>query len=215
VGLAADNVYDTLLSELLSGMYPAGFRIREEDVAARIGTSRTPVREALRRLHAEGLIDLPANRGAIVADSAIHKLDDLFEVRALLEGYGAERAATRRSDADLAGMRALCDQMEELAAKEAFGELTTVNVTFHRSIQAAAGIEALIGMLPGLMVTPLVRETFRHYRHEELARSMSQHRELVSALERGDGAWAKAVMCAHLYAAKASLRDQITQPPGQ
>lgn len=106
-------------------------------------------------------------------------------------------------------MRVLCDRMEHLAAGTEYAELTVLNVTFHRAIQAAAGTERLLGMLPGLMVAPLVRETFRHYRPGELARSMAQHRELVSALEQGDPLWAKSIMCGHLYAAKASLKQQL------
>lgn len=211
MGLAADKVYEALLADLLAGLYPAGHRIREEEVAAQTGTSRTPVREAFRRLHAEGLIDLPPNRGAIVSESPIYELDDLFEVRAMLEGFGAERAATRRTDADVAAMRELCDQMEAHAARGEFAELTGLNVTFHRAIQSAARTERLLGTLPALMVAPLVRETFRHFAPDELSRSMAQHREIVTALEQGDGAWAKSVMSAHLFAAKASLKQQFAE----
>jgi DNA-binding GntR family transcriptional regulator len=206
VGLASDLAYEALLADILAGTIPPGDRIREEEVAERVGTSRTPVREALRRLHAEGLVELPPHRGAIVQPT-MYELDELFEIRALLEGYGAERAAARRTDADLAAMLEVCERMEAVvAAGVDVAELTPLNMAFHRQVQGAAGTARLLGMLPGLMVSPLVREIFRHYTPAELTRSMAQHREVVDALAARDGAWAKSVMCAHLYAGRAALQ---------
>lgn len=215
MGLASDRAYEALLADLIAGTYPVGHRIREAEVAARVGISRTPVREALRRLHAEGLVDIPPNRGAIVVQSEMYELEELFELRALLEGYGAERAAARRTGEDLAAMLELCDSMDAVVAHgDGVAELTSLNVAFHRRVQVAAGTERLLGMLPGLTVSPLVRETFRHYTPAELSRSMAQHRELVEAMTVGDGVWAKAVMSAHLYAGRASLLRLQREGPG-
>lgn len=205
MGLASDLAYEALVSDILSGVYPIGHRIREEEVAARVGTSRTPVREALRRLHAEGLVDLPPHRGAVV-QASMYQIEELYDLRALLEGYGAERAAANRGDDDLAELERLCEQMEAVVAGGTeFGELTTLNLAFHRQVQVAAGIERLLGSLPGLTVGPLVKETFRHYSEVELSRSMRQHREVVDALESRDAAWARSVMTAHIHAGRAVL----------
>lgn len=214
MGLASDLAYEAVLADIIAGTYPVGHRIREEEVAARVGVSRTPVREALRRLHAEGLVDLPPHRGAVV-QSDMYELEELFELRALLEGYGAERAAARRGPADLATLSGLCDSMDALVeAGDSLAELTALNVAFHRAVQVAAGTARLLGMLPGLTVSPLVRETFRHYTPVELARSMNQHRELVDALTVGDPAWARSVIRAHLYAGRAALLRVQREAPG-
>jgi DNA-binding GntR family transcriptional regulator len=136
----------------------------------------------------------------------MHEMEELFELRALLEGYGAERAALHRSESDLEVLGELCDQMDAVVASgRDVGELTPLNMAFHRQVQAAAGIERLLGMLPGLMVSPLVRQTFRHYTPTELTRSMAQHREVLDALAARDSAWARSVMCAHLFAGRAAL----------
>lgn len=205
MGLASDLAYEALVSDILSGAYPIGHRIREEEVAARVGTSRTPVREALRRLNAEGLVDLPPHRGAVV-QASMYQIEELYDLRALLEGYGAERAAARRGDEDLETLLRLCDEMDAVVAGgTAYAELTSLNLAFHRQVQVAAGVERLLGALPGLTVGPLVRETFRHYSEVELSRSMRQHRELVEALTTRDGAWARSVMSAHIHAGRAVL----------
>jgi DNA-binding GntR family transcriptional regulator len=215
VGLASDLAYEALLADILAGTIPPGHRIREEEVAERVGTSRTPVREALRRLHAEGLVDLPPHRGAIV-QPAMYELDELFDIRALLEGYGAERAAARRTDDHLAALVEVCDRMEAVvAAGTDVAELTPLNMAFHREVQVAAGTERLLGLLPGLIVSPLVREIFRHYTPAELARSMAQHREVIDALAARDAAWARSVMCAHLYAGRAALQRLQQEVAGQ
>jgi DNA-binding GntR family transcriptional regulator len=205
VSLASEHAYEALVADILSGVFPIGHRIREEEVAARVGTSRTPVREALRRLTAEGLVDLQPHRGAVVR-SSMYQIEELYELRALIEGYGAGRAAGRRQESDLAGLGELCDRMDAVVERGAdMGEITQLNLAFHRQVQVAAGIDRIVGALPGLTVGPLVRETFRHYTPAELTRSMRQHRELVEAMAARDGEWARSVMAAHIYAGRAAL----------
>jgi DNA-binding GntR family transcriptional regulator len=205
VGLASDLAYEALLTDILAGTIPIGRRIREEEVAAQVGVSRTPVREALRRLQAEGLVELFPHRGAVV-QAALYELDELFELRALVEGFAAERAAARRTDEDLDSLTELCDRMEAVVAdREDPKQLTSLNMAFHRQVQAAAGIQRVLTLAPSLMLGPLVRETFRHYTEPELTRSMRQHREVVEALTLRDAAWARSVMCAHLYAGRSVL----------
>ncbi len=214
MSLASELAYDALVSDILSGAYPIGHRIREEEVAARVGTSRTPVREALRRLNAEGLVDLQPHRGAVV-QTTMYQIEELYELRALVEGYGAAQAAGRRAEADLVELVELCDSMDAVVGRgEDMGELTALNLAFHRQIQVAAGIDRIVGALPGLAVGPLVRETFRHYAPQELARSMRQHRELVEAIAARDVEWARSVMSAHIYAGRAALLRLQKDVPG-
>lgn len=210
---AVARAYESLLNDILSGAYPVGGRLREEELAASIGTSRTPVREALRRLHAEGLVQVLPNRGAIVVDLSDEELDDLFELRFLLEGYGARRAATRATPEHVASLTRLCEEMEhclERTDAERFDDISRFNLEFHGTLHEAGGNPRLSPLISGLMVMPLVRRTFSRYSAEQLDRSFAHHRELVAAIEAQDPSWAEAVMHAHTSAGRSSLgvRDE-------
>jgi len=210
---AVERAYESVLSDILSGGHPAGSRLREEELAASIGMSRTPVREALRRLHAEGIVKVLPNRGAVVADLDDSDLDDIFELRALLEGYGARRAATSATDEQVSALSALCDEMEGNTARSRsrrFDEIARLNLEFHRTLHGAGGNARLAPLLSSVMLMPLVRHTFNRYTPEELARSFAHHRELISAISARDAVWAEAVMQAHMSAARSSLRRQYS-----
>ncbi len=103
---AAEKAYSAVRERILRGIYPPALRITEQEIADSTGVSRTPVREALRRLQAEGLVTVIANQGALVTEWSPHDTDDVFELRALLEPYGAARAATRNIMRASAGRRA-------------------------------------------------------------------------------------------------------------
>ena len=204
-----DRAYNALLAEILSGAYPVGGRLREEELAASIGISRTPVREALRRLHAEGLVEVLPRRGAIVARLEDSDLDDIFELRVLLEGYGARHAATRASADLVSVLSALCDAMDREVERGALDELSRLNLHFHRTVHEAGGNPRLVQLLSSLMLMPLIRHTFNAYSPEELTRSLAHHRELVAAIAARDATWAEGVMHSHVSAARSSLADDV------
>jgi len=206
---AVDLVYRAVRDGILSGTHPAGSRLPEEELAAAIGVSRTPVREALRRLHAEGLVEVLPIRGAVVARWADHDLDEIFELRTLLEGYGARRASERVIPAELETLSSLCDEMDRRLhqrTKRAYDEITELNLEFHQRIHRATGNKRLLVLLSNLIQVPIVHHNFHRYTPAELARSFSHHRELVDALGARDGDWAESVMHSHLRAARASLQ---------
>src|SRR5262249_33245033 len=102
---AVDKAYQTVRDRIVRGVYPASSRITEQEVAAVAGVSRTPVREALRKLHAEGLLEFVPHQGAIVTEWTSEDRDDVFELRALLESYGAARAARRMTSEGITELR--------------------------------------------------------------------------------------------------------------
>ena len=89
---AAERAYSAVRDGILQGRYNAGSRLTEQELAAAVGVSRTPVREALRRLHAEGLVEFEPNHGAVVALFELEDAEEIFELRALLEPISARRA---------------------------------------------------------------------------------------------------------------------------
>ncbi len=115
---AVDKAYHTVRERIVRGVYPASSRITEQEVAAVAGVSRTPVREALRKLHAEGLLEFVPHQGAIVTEWTHEDRDDVYELRAMLESYGAARAARRITGEGIAELRQLAeDQYHETLAK--------------------------------------------------------------------------------------------------
>lgn len=208
VALAVDRVYALLREGILEGRYEQGDRLGEAELAEDLGSSRTPVREALRRLEMEGLVEVLPHRGARVVEWAAEDLEEIYNLRMLLEGYAAAHAAPRISGKDLARLAELCDLMEEAAApgpRQDLDRRNELNDEFHGIVRAAAASKRLQSMLNSVVQLPLIVRTIHRYSHEDLARSEGHHRELAAALRAGDGPWAESVMRSHVLAAKTVL----------
>lgn len=210
-GTSSGSVYEVLRDDILRGEITAGTWLREGTVATQLGVSRTPVREALQRLHADGLVDLIPRRGAQVIRLSGEDVEASYDVRILLEGEAARRAA-EFGVADLEALRDKCETMERELRRDdnnSFDEITRLNMEFHRHIQEASCNKILPSLLSGIVQVSVVLHTFRHYTKSELRRSFAQHREIVDALEARDATWAMAAMHAHLLGARASLTRRL------
>jgi DNA-binding GntR family transcriptional regulator len=206
---AVDKAYRTVKEGIISGRYPGGARITEQEVAATSGVSRTPVREALRRLQAEGLVDFTPNFGAVVTVWTEADSDEVFELRAMLEAYGARRASRHASDEQLARLRELAEAQYRESIERRPGYLdriSEINNRFHHALQEAAASPRLTRVLSSLIEAPLVRKTFHVYTPEDLTRSAQHHLELCRALELRDADWASSVMSSHIHAARGALK---------
>jgi DNA-binding GntR family transcriptional regulator len=205
---AVDKAYHTVREGIVRGVYPASSRITEQEVAAVAGVSRTPVREALRKLHAEGLLEFVPHQGAIVTEWTHEDRDDVYELRAMLEAYGAARAARRITGDGIAELRQLADDQYHEALAKADGYLERVghlNSHFHRRIHEFAGSPRLVSALHSLIEAPMMLKTFATYHDEDLIRSASHHLEIVRALEARDGDWSSALMRSHILGARGTL----------
>jgi len=208
---AVDRVYALLRAAILNGDYQPGAKLSETELSEFTGSSRTPVREALRRLEAEGLVEVPPHRGARVASWARADLEEIYDLRMLLEGYAAQRAAERITPEAVDRMAELCDLIEAVAYPGPDQDLERVaelNTEFHGIARDAAANNRLVTMLNAVVQLPLVVRTFHRYSAVDLVRSCAHHRDLVSALRAGDGLWAQSVMRAHVLAAKAFLLEE-------
>jgi DNA-binding GntR family transcriptional regulator len=212
---ARELAYEVVQRGILSGEYRPGSWLREEDVAAAAGVSRTPVREALHRLQAEGLVQLLRHRGAVVVGWTAEDLDDMYDLRVMIEGYGVRRATGQRDKVDFAALYAICDEIDQLlpeADEEGRQRLGELCIDFHTILQRGSGNRQLMAILPTLLATPFVREAFHHHTHADLERSFAQHREILEAMEAGDADWAEGIMRAHLRHGRQSLRRMERHP---
>ena len=204
---AADHAYRLLKERILQGSLAAGDPLGESELAASLAVSRTPVRDALRRLQAEGLVQQEPNRGARVTDWS-GDVAELYELRMLLEGHAARRAATRLEDPQVDRLAELCGLMEH-AAQDGAGpdvdRIAMLNAQFHRIILSAASSSRLSALTSTVIELPLVLRTFQRYARRDLLRSFAHHRELVDAFRARDPAWAESVMRSHISAARAVL----------
>src|SRR2546428_6573925 len=130
---------ELIRAAIIDGRVEPGRRLKEEELARELGISRTPVREALLMLQAEGLVVATPNRGAMVRVHDAEDLDDLYQLRALLEGHAARRAAIRISDAALDELGASCERFAALVDGGELSEIVRENALFHNTILEAAG----------------------------------------------------------------------------
>ncbi|MEV1291886.1 GntR family transcriptional regulator [Pseudonocardia sp. NPDC049635] len=204
----SDRTLETLRDLILRGELVAGSRLGEAELAARLDVSRTPVREALGRLAAEGLIELVPHRGARVRTWTAAELAGLFDVRQATEPRLAALAADRITPEETDELARLSNRMLRSGPPgpgQDLEELAALNRRFHGLIVAAADSPALAAALAGAVRPPVVLRNFHRYDDDSLHRSLAHHEELVAALRVRDGDWAAAVMVAHLRNARAVM----------
>ncbi len=207
---AAEKAYNALRTGIVEALYPPGARITEKEIAAASGVSRTPVREAMRRLQAEGLLEFVPHQGAFVKAWSDADAEEIFELRVLLEPYAARRAAENATAGEISKMRAAADAqfVEGCDRKQGYLErIADLNDQFHRTLYLAARSDRLESILSQLKDAPLVFGTFRDYTDQDLQRSARHHLEIVQAIESGDGEWAASVMRSHVQAARITLQS--------
>ena len=206
---ASDRAYGHIRSMILSGALQPGAQIGEEQLAESCGVSRTPVRDALRRLQAELFVTRNESQRCFVADWSLSDIEDSFELRGMLEAHAAKRAATRINWDQLERLKS-CSQAIERAIEGVIPDVPTFlenNRTFHAIILEAAASDRLSNMLGRLVEQPVVLRTALQYDRQNLARSSHEHSELLAAFARRDGPWAHAIMAAHIRRAFHAYAD--------
>ena len=165
------------------------------------GVSRTPVRDALRRLEAEMLVRRTDTQRTFVPDWSIDEVEEIFTLRALLEGHAAARAARFISDEQIQTLREYNLLLDD-AINDSRGLDTEAfvanNRLFHNALLTAARSERLVKMRAMLVEQTILHRTARNYDEDGLRRSHADHEELVLALEARDADWARSIMVGHI-----------------
>lgn len=183
-----------LRKALLSGEFAPGEELSLSDTAARLGVSRTPVREAFQSLAAEGLLELRMNRGAIVTGIDEKFIRDHFEVRQLLEAEALAGAIRNRPPLrELEGIQAWAEEHQKTMTEE---EYRDYNQRFHMALWEADGNKRLKALLMNLWNGPSAGKAGRDTAHEQI--SIREHRQMLECIRRGDIPGGKATMEQHI-----------------
>lgn len=211
---SASTIATEMIREaILDGRLDPGRRLKEEQLARELGISRTPIREALLVLQSEGLVEALPNRGATVRSHDVEDLDDLYQLRALLEGHAAQRAATRLDSDALVRLRGSCERFERLDPQVDLQEVVRENMLFHSTIHDAAGSARLADMLRKVIDLPLVYRSYIQYSPEQKRISEHYHRQLTAAFEARDADRAQRLMQEHVLEARDLLVAHLRANP--
>lgn len=194
-------------ADILTGSLGApGNRLVQGELAARLGLSTTPVREALRDLATEGLIQFDSHKGAVVREITLDEFTDLYELRVLLEPVAMTRAAARATPEELERADELCAAME--AAKDE-AEWALLNREFHRTLQEAARYPVLVKLLEIVQDQSNLYVSFRKLvGRSRRAAGNPEHRAILRAVAAGDAGAAADAAREHLLETLALLDDQ-------
>ena len=203
------SICERLRHDILSGVFPFGGRLKIDELAARYTTSHMPIREALRRLQGEGLVNVEPNRGARVRAVDVEFVRDLFDLRIALEAMLARRAAERISSLQLDEIRRIESELEKSAARADFAAVLSANQAFHAVINNAAGNIEAIRILDRHW-NIIVALWGRHgYGEERVAGVISDHRQIIVALSQRDAEGAAILQTAHAAKAKQEMLGKI------
>ncbi len=209
---AVQKAYDAIRSGIGDGTFPSGDRLVERRLCDAIGVSRTPVREALHRLAAEGLLEVDDRGGMVVIDTTGDGEAELYTIGAMLEGFAARIAAQKITIAGLNRLQAIIGEIDALLPAAAGGgderatareRIAHLDADFHGIVIDAAGNARLVALLRQVIGVPFLLRVFHHYTDAQLARSNNHHREIWEALNARDAEWAESTMRNHILWARA------------
>lgn len=197
----ADQVFEKLESDIITGIYPRGEVLTELKLVEQLGVSRTPIREALRRLEQERLIT-DSGKGSVVLGITIEDLMDIMEIRHRVEGLAAYYATQNMTDEELAQLRSISELQDFYFVKRDLDRLRQMDDQFHNMIYELSGRTVLRDALQ-----PLHRKTQRYRKQsisndDRLAASINEHKAIFKAMEAKDAAKAEKLMTKHISNAK-------------
>ena len=206
----ADQVFEKLESDIIAGVYPRGEVLTELKLVEQLNVSRTPIREALRRLEQERLIR-DSGKGSVVLGITLEDLEDIMDIRLRCEGLAAYYAAKNRTPEDARRLRQLSELQDFYFEKGDFDHLREIDDEFHESIYEISGRTVLMDTL-----RPLHRKTQRYRRSsysvpERRQKSIGEHKEICEAICSGDAALAEELMEKHIDNAKTIMIERFSQ----
>lgn len=194
---------------IVEGSIRPGERLLSDDLAGRLGVSRTPVREALRRLEAEGYVSAASGKGLVVTEYSERDLEEVFFIRELLEGAAARLAAENASLADLRGMAELVEDMEIASERGDVGVFRTLTGEFHGLVYTAGRNDRLAAMLRDIQNNVRRFSSSTLFTPGRMKDALAEHRALLAAFESRDGDRAEELARAYRRKNLAARRQMI------
>lgn len=211
--VSSDVAYEYIRKKIIGGDFPPGYALMTESLADEIKVSRTPVRDALYKLKAEGLVSISPRLGASVKKMDLKEYREMCELRLALEGHSAALAAVNASQADLREIKYALDAMKELTAKilaakdesALFNDLVREDVRFHIGIMTAAHNNLMkreilkLNMINRVMIGPKVtKPSDKREMDANRRKVLASHQEIYDAIARGDAPASRAAMERHI-----------------
>ena len=190
------GAYDLLLNAIESGALPPGSRLREVELAARFGISRTPVREALKRLEVQGIVSHQPHHGAIVAELGYSEITELYALREVLEGTAAGLAAVHATPTEIEILQEMIEHDRSLINDPK--ELARRNKLFHRQIHQSSRNRFLSTMLDNMRTSLLLLSGTTLASPNRAGRSLEEHQIIVDAVARHDPIAAESAARQHI-----------------
>jgi len=190
-------VYDTIRDAILNGRYRPGERLVADELAKEIGVSRMPVREALHRLEATGLVTLTPHRGAVVNELSESEIIEIYHIRGVLDGLATRLAAPHLARADYDRLHVILDGMAAAVKAKDLDRVLRVNRDFHQFIWQAARAPRLHSLLENLYVASQRFRNISVLLPGRLEQLTHEHRRIAQALARGDAARAERFAIQH------------------
>ena len=204
-----DVVFNTLRKAILTGELKPGERLMEIHLANRLGVSRTPIREAIRKLELEGLVKMIPRRGAEVAQITEKSLKDVLEVRRALDAFCAELACERITEEGIEQLADACTEFEKATKTKDTTVIARADVALHDIIVAAAGNERLVQLVNNL-AEQMYRYRFEYIKDEsQHERLIEEHRMIYESIKKKDSAAAAEAARVHIDNQEKSVIKQI------
>jgi DNA-binding GntR family transcriptional regulator len=200
-----ESIRDSLQERILNGDFREGDTLGQEAIAEEYGVSRIPVREALRQLEAQGLVAVQTHKGAVVTTIPTEQVQELFELRALLEGDALAYAIPRMTDQDIVEARSLLDDLEASYGRGDMASWGRLNWAFHRRLYAPAGRAQTLAVLQGinLQVERYIR--LHLLMTDGIGEAEREHREILRLCALRDVEGATAYLREHILHTARSL----------
>lgn len=205
-GSLGSRIFDLLRDRILNEEYETGQKLNELTLAKELQISRTPIREALKQLELEGLVESIPNKGVYVKGFSPRDIDDMFEIRKNLEGLAIEMAIDRMDDIHLAKIKEVYDLMEFYTAKKDAEKLIELNIMFHESIYQATQSSYFIQILTDMhyYVSMTSRHCVESRDHSEV--SLYEHKEILKYIEAGNKNAARETVVKHIQRTQMIVR---------
>lgn len=200
--------FDKIRNAIFSGKYPPGHQLKEQELAEQLQVSRTPIRQAIRSLADQGLVEIRANRRSYVTDINEAQFEQLFDLLSFLESYSAGLSAANITDESIARLKELNADMEATIETEDNAHFLELNAEFHRIIHEHSDSEKVDELLSRIIQFPHnLYLKFGQIPDWHNAKSVIEHQQIIEALESRDRRFTSTRMKAHTESVRIAFRE--------